>query len=682
MELFCIAKRCAYTQKEISIDYFSVPPKVTLWISQGGNRWSEPIVIQGTPPVTDMDAVRMADMQGTGVAGILWSSDAGSMSRENMFFLDFTGGAKPYLLTEMNNNMGAITRVGYASSTRFYIEDEKKPETRWKTALPFPVLVVAKVEVIDRISGGKLTTEYSYHHGYWDGAEREFKGFCRVNQRDTEVFEGYHSQSLHPENHFETVDVRMFSPPLETRTWFHQGPIGDEFGDWEETDFSNEFWTEDPNVLTRSSEMVEFLKNLPRRARRDALRAMRGRILRTELYALDGTEREGQPYTVTEYLYGVREDEPPGSGEAERLRIFFPYLLAQRTTQWERGNDPLTQFTFTEDYDDYGQARKQISIAVPRGRDFREVRTSDEPYLVTFGDTHYAQRDDNERYIVDRIACTTTYEIVNDGSSSVFGLREAILNATAEQRVIGQTLNFYDGIAFEGLPFGEIGNYGALVRTENLVLTEQILQEVYKSGENVLEPPETPPYFTPDESAWTEEYPQEFRDLLPPNAGYLYRTGGPYIGGYYAVTNQQKYDFQSPDGKTRGLIRVSRDPLGRETIIIYDSYDLLPVEVRDPANLITQATYDYRVLQPIEITDPNHNRTAYTFTPLGLLEGIVVMGKISEDMGDTLDEPGTRLVYEFLAFAERGQPITVRTFHSNCIPSLPSYSSSALPQTH
>lgn len=27
MELFCIAKRCAYTQKEISIDYFSVPPK-------------------------------------------------------------------------------------------------------------------------------------------------------------------------------------------------------------------------------------------------------------------------------------------------------------------------------------------------------------------------------------------------------------------------------------------------------------------------------------------------------------------------------------------------------------------------------------------------------------------------------------------------------------------------------
>jgi hypothetical protein len=329
--------------------------KVTLWISQGGNRWGEPIVIQGTPPVTDMDAVRMADMQGTGVAGILWSSDAWSMSRENMFFLDFTGGVKPYLLNEMNNHMGAITRVGYAPSTRFYVEDEKKPETRWKTPLPFPVLVVSKVEVVDRISGGKLTTEYSYHHGYWDGAEREFRGFGRVDQRDTEVFEEYHAPGLHPENHFEAVDTEMFSSPLETRTWFHQGPIGDEFGDWEETDFSNEFWAADPNVLTRPYEMVAFLKNIPRRARRDALRAMRGRILRTELYALDGTERQDRPYTVMEYLHGVMPlpvGEPmPEEPEEWQNKVFFPQSLAQRVTQWERGDEPMTSFTFSDDYE-------------------------------------------------------------------------------------------------------------------------------------------------------------------------------------------------------------------------------------------------------------------------------------------------------------------------------------------
>ena len=85
--------------------------RVTLWINQSGNGWSEPIVIGGTPPVTDMDAVRLVDMLGTGVSGVLWSADFEGMARQGMYFLDFTGGTKPYLLSEMDNHMGAVTRV-------------------------------------------------------------------------------------------------------------------------------------------------------------------------------------------------------------------------------------------------------------------------------------------------------------------------------------------------------------------------------------------------------------------------------------------------------------------------------------------------------------------------------------------------------------------------------------------
>ena len=47
----------------------------------------------------------------------------------------------------------------------------------------------ARVEVLDAISGGRLTTEYRYHHGYWDGVEREFRGFAMVEQLDTETFD-------------------------------------------------------------------------------------------------------------------------------------------------------------------------------------------------------------------------------------------------------------------------------------------------------------------------------------------------------------------------------------------------------------------------------------------------------------------------------------------------------------
>jgi RHS repeat-associated protein len=654
--------------------------RVTLWINQGGNGWSNPIGIRGTPPVSDMDAVRLADMLGNGVSGVLWSADVSGLARGNMFFLDFTGGTKPYLVDEMDNHMGAVTRVGYAPSSRFYLDDEQRPQTRWKTPLPFPVQVVEHVEVIDAISGGKLTTEYGYHHGYWDGTEREFRGFGRTDQRDTEVFGDFHNTGLHhPERSFEPVALHFFSPPTETRIWFHQGPLGDEFGDWGETDFSNEFWQEawpanpelpQPQLLHRPQSMTEFLKGLPRRVKRDALRTLRGRILRTELYALDGAEQQDRPYTVTEYLHGIREEVPPAAWDEERERVFCPHTLAQRATQWERGNDPMTQFTFTDDYDEYGQPRLQINVAAPRGRDFRIAGGLGEPYLATQTVTTYAQRDDDHCYIVDRVAQTTTYEILNDGTLPLFKLKDATLAGSALRRVIGQNLTFYDGPAFRGLPFGQIGSFGALVRTENLVLTEDILREAYKSGNIVLAPPEIPLYLVPVETmAWTEEYPQEFRDLMPPLAGYTYRPGGvgsEYERGYFAETQRMRYDFHSNStGSGYGLVEARRGPLEHDTVITYDSYNLLPTTVTDAAYLTTAATYDYRVMQPRDVIDPNENRKAYTFTPLGLLESTMLMGKASKNEGDTFAAPSTLLAYEFLAFTDpnRRQPICVRTVH-------------------
>lgn len=647
--------------------------KVILWINQSGNGWSDPIEIKGTPPVSDMDGVRLVDLLGTGIAGVLWSADANQLDRHHLYFLDFTGGVKPYLLNEMNNQMGALTRVGYAPSIRFYLEDEARPETRWKTPLPFPVQVVARVEVIDLISRGKLTTEYRYHHGYWDGAEREFRGFGRVEQFDTETFEDYNQVGLHGEAiTFEPVDgdrSQYFSPPTLTKTWFHQGPIGDEFGEWEEVDYSDEYWSEEPQVLERPSDVTEFLNSLPRRAKRDALRTLRGQVLRTELYALDGTDRQERPYTVTESVNGVREESPPDPEDTERLHIFFPHPLAQRTTQWERGEEPMTQVSFTTDYDEYGQPRMQGGIAVPRGRDFRVAADTSEPYLATQAVTTYAQREDVDHYMVDRVAHAESYEILNDGSSALFDLWASMQNGTATRQLMGQSLNFYDGDAFAGLGLGELGNFGVLVRTETLVLTEAILQEAYRSGDLVLNPPEIPPYLEPDGAPnWTEDYPEAVRSQIPSLAGYLFYPGNDeHERGYFVSATRQRYDFQtSADGQGRGLLLATLDPLERETAIAYDEFDLLPLTVTDPIGLATTAQYDYRVMQPNLVTDPNGNRQAFTFTPLGLLSTIAVMGKVGEPIGDTPEVPGTRLIYDFLGFRdpdnpEQGEPISVHT---------------------
>ncbi|MEL6438477.1 MAG: SpvB/TcaC N-terminal domain-containing protein [Cyanobacteria bacterium J06621_8] len=619
--------------------------QVILWINQQGARWSEPVVIKGTPPVTDLDGVRLEDLLGSGIKGVLWSNNLRG-TRSHYYFLDFTGGVKPYVLDEMNNNLGSRTKVGYAPSTKFYLEDEQQKQTRWKTNLPFPVQVVAKVEVIDELSGGKLTTQYRYHHGYWDGGEREFRGFGMVEQLDTETFSLHNQSGLQGERKFNAVAAANYTPPILTKTWFHQGAVGDEFGDWYELDYTDEYWSGDRLALLRPPEMVEAIKQLPRRVKRDAFRAMRGQVLRTEVYALDSTAREERPYTVTESLPGVREEFVPNlrnvalpSSQSVR-HIFFAFGIAQRTTQWERGNEPMTQYAFTGDYDAYGQMRSQIAIAVPR--------KPGETYLATYAVTEYAQKDTAETYIVDRVSQATSYEIINDGSMSVAQLQQAIAEQTASREIIAQSFNYYDGSAFEGLALGQIGDRGALMRTESLVLTEDILRSAYQENNATI-----PPYLNPNGVNWTGEYPQEFRDSLADLAGYSYRNGN-----YYVTTQRSQYDFQAnPQGK--GLVLTMRDPLGRDTEITYDRYQMLPITVTDILGLTTTASYDYRVLQPNSVSDPNGNQQQFGFTPLGLPQWAAMIDP--NGAGDTPDSPSQRFEYDFLAFVRARQPMGVRT---------------------
>lgn len=657
--------------------------KVLLWINQSGNRWSEPLEIDGTPPLVDVDAVRLVDLLGTGIAGVLWSKDVGTPSPENYFFLDLTGGVKPYVLNEMDNYMGAVTRVKYEPSTTFYLADAQRAETRWQTPLPFPVQVVTCVEVIDQLSGGKLTTEYSYHHGYWDGAEREFRGFGRVEQRDTEAFETYHATGLHEgEFGFMPVDTVHFSPPTLTKTWFHQGPIGNEFGEWAEPDYNPEFWPDDPQVLIRPPPLATFLNGLPRRVKRDALRTLRGSVLRTELYALDGTERQNRPYTVTESLYGVREESPPDTGEADRLHIFFPHILAQRTTQWERGDDPMAQCSFTTDYDAFGQPRQQTAVALPR-RAARRGEVDETRILATHTGTVYADPDPG-LYLHDRVAQVRTFELVQppdvdetepneltrvlaeqaNAAQAIHRNFRVMLDAwvpgealPAAVHLISHTVNHYDGTSeqpFIGRPAGEVGPYGALTRTESLAFTDVELdaaygaqRPVYLDGAAAL-PPNAPPNFGS-------------------NLGYRreQNSANGYHDGYYFDTQRQKFDFHDPASpQRRGLVIGLQDALGHESTIRPDDTWLLPDEVTDPAGLTISASYDYRVLQPSEVTDPNGNRTAYTFTPLGLLATTAVRGKLDHNEGDQ-NRASVEMIYDFLAFANSPpgarQPVYVRT---------------------
>lgn len=623
---------------------------VTLWINRGGWVWSDPVVIRaragdpdhrvrGTPPPHGGD-LRLVDLLGNGIDGVLWSHDVHGWS-----FLDLTGGKKPYLLEEIDNHIGATTRVGYAPSTWFYAEDERHREARWRTSLPFPVHVVDTVRVRDHFSGGTLTTRYRYRHGHWDGAEREFRGFGRVEQTDAEVLDAAGEGAV------------PNAPPVLHRTWFHLGPVGPASGEWVDPDFSGEYWTGQPATWPAPELPPDGPSPDARLARRDAVRALRGSVLRSEVYVLDRSGREGRPHTVAETAYAVAEVEPPVRG---RERVHFPHAIASRSTQWERGDDPMNQFTFTRyrdaagQFDPYGRIRALVSVACPRG-----WRTMDDrpaaPHLATTTRTDYAVPDAPAVHIHDRVAATTIFEITDTAGKTLSEVAAANGRAL---RLDGQTVHHYDGPAFVGLTRGRVGSHGLAVRSESLVLTDDVLEAAYGAQMRT--------YLGSDAPVWDPAYPASFRGLLAPRAGYAYRTAGDdpgsEPGGWFATGDRRRFDG-------RGLLLEIRDGLwhaggsGHATELGYDAYALLAVWVRDSAGLVTTAAYDYRVFQPVLITDPNGAQSRFAYSPAGLLSSVTLRGATPGE-GDQAN-PSTRFEYDFGAYdrsppAAR-QPIRVRT---------------------
>jgi hypothetical protein len=161
---------------------------VDLYSNQSGNGWTSAIRLEAFPPVDNLSSVVVNDLLGNGTACLVWSSPLPGDARHQMRYVDLMDGNKPHLLVKIVNNMGAETHVHYAPSTRFYLQD-KQAGKPWLTRLPFPVHVVDRVETFDRISRNHFTTRYAYHHGYFDGLEREFRGFGMVEQWDTEEFD-------------------------------------------------------------------------------------------------------------------------------------------------------------------------------------------------------------------------------------------------------------------------------------------------------------------------------------------------------------------------------------------------------------------------------------------------------------------------------------------------------------
>jgi hypothetical protein len=307
----------------VDIIYFA-GGQTKLYFNQSGNAWGAERTLANFPAVETVSSATALDLLGNGTACLVWSSPLVGNVRRPMRYIDLMGGQKPHLLVRMRNNLGAETVTQYAPSTKFYVAD-KLAGTPWVTRLPFPVQVVEQVQTYDYVTRNFFVTRYAYHHGYFDGVEREFRGFGRVDQWDTEQFANLASSTAIPQA--VNLDSASHVPPVCTKTWFHTGAF---FGRHKiATYLQHEYYSEampqddavlPSTVLLPDGSRVEY--DLSAEEMREACRGLRGSILRQEVYALDDTDESGRPYSVSERNYTIEELQPQGPN---RYGVFFAH---------------------------------------------------------------------------------------------------------------------------------------------------------------------------------------------------------------------------------------------------------------------------------------------------------------------------------------------------------------------
>ena len=340
---------------------------VRVWFNQSGNAFSAVSRLAVFPAADALHSVQTVDLLGTGTAYLVWSSPLPRDATAPLLYVDLMGGVKPHLLTAVRNNLGAETRATYAPSTRFYLADEASGHP-WVTRLPFPVWTVERTETIDWIGRNRLVCRYAYHHGFFDGLEREFRGFGMVEKWDTEEFR---ADTAFEDDPFANWNALSFTRPVLTRTWSHTGAFVD--AGTVSAQYQSEYWLEPalrgPPAATGLAAMCvadsTLTTGLTPFEMREAFRALKGSVLRVEIFDADPSGLPlGNPYSVTESNFSV-----------QRLQGFGPnrhasFLVTPRETvtlQYERGaSDPRVTHEAVLQTNAYGDVVRALSIGYPR----------------------------------------------------------------------------------------------------------------------------------------------------------------------------------------------------------------------------------------------------------------------------------------------------------------------------
>lgn len=331
-------------------------PRLNIYMNQSGNSLAEPFALDlpDGARFDDLDRIYFSDVLGNGTSCLVYCQTHPIVKT---WYYDFSNGSKPYLVWRKNSNLGADVTVSHKSSVHYYLEDEANGQP-WIVRVPFPMQLVSEVVTVDALSKNTLTSSHRYRHAYYDGIEREFRGFGYSEDRDTLDFD-------------ETPQYPVDSPPSLTKSWFH---LGAEDQDSLSRLFAAEYFAGDARAAQLGDSVIVDAAGecigpgstdpIEQELYREAQMALKGSTLRTEVYGLDGTPCSGNPYSTSEVNATVRVLQARGGNQYAVVQVL---PREQLTYNYERNpSDPLYGYSAALAFDEYGHVLQSCSLSFPR----------------------------------------------------------------------------------------------------------------------------------------------------------------------------------------------------------------------------------------------------------------------------------------------------------------------------
>jgi RHS repeat-associated protein len=504
---------------------------VTICFNYAGSAFSDPVTVARVPQ-SEQGHVEPVDLLGSGAQGLLFTDEQYRVGAWR--YLDLFVEGCPDLLATIDYGFGAVTSIEYATSARDWIADKRSGKP-CRTALPSPQVVVSGTTTLDTVTNTRVGVRYRYHHGVYDGAEREFRGYARVEQIDREADAG---------------DAQPLAPVLVKR-WYFTGA---------DVDLRDEY------TPLPEGAVADDIPRLPW-----ALRSLRGQQRREETFAQDGNPR---PYLVAQTGYRVFAiQRTPGTARYS----FAPLPFISRQTYLERSDERRTSETTTIYDCDTG-----TGYGLP-------VEVREKGYSRVADDAEPAQRIDLERYTRTRyVSLDRPDTAYSDDYSPVYitgkpALTEKYGVTSSGDVLLERTKFFYDGEDYKGLGYPGSGTEAGLTRgrlSSQLVLafTNELLSTTFAGQPNALS------HFT-DRGRYLEDADGFYIHA----ARSRYDARGMTVGIMDPNGNATSFTYDA----AYGLFPVlSTDPAGHPSRIVRGEWPFQAATVLDANGNTTSFTYD------------------------------------------------------------------------------------------